>query len=386
MKETLRKIDIPLLLVTLLLLAIGLIMVFSSSSIAAVLQYNQTEYYFFKKQVIVVILGLCLAFFLLFFKTKNYAVLSRLFILGVLAALLALRVYGTVTNSARSWFRLFGFSLQPSEFAKTFIILYLACVYGNRKKFAHAADILLPLIPCIVIFGLVVMEPDLGTAAIIAFICMFIFFSLPVKKNKVMTALRVLTIVGAIGFVFALQNMDMLTENQVSRLQYKEPCKRYLEETGYQVCNGYIAIHNGGLWGVGLGNSTQKYLYLPEAHTDFIFPIIVEELGYVGGCVILLLYLFLLYRILVIARNATTLRGSIIAFGTFGYLFTHIVVNMGGLLALIPLTGVPLPFLSYGGSFMLNLLVLMALTQRVAIESKEDTYKREVKQIVGGKR
>ncbi len=386
MKNKLRKLDIPLLLVSIILLALGLVMVFSSSSIAAVLQYNQTEYYFFKKQVIVVIGGLIIAFFLLFFKTKNYSVLSRLFIIGAIASLLSLRVYGTVTNSARSWFRIFGFSLQPSEFAKTFIILYLACAYGNRKKFTHVADVFIPLVPCVVIFGLVLMEPDLGTAAIIAFICMFIFFSLPVQKNRVMLVLKGITILGGIAALFMLQNnLDMLTESQASRLHYKEPCKRYLEETGYQVCNGYIAIHNGGLWGVGLGNSTQKYLYLPEAHTDFIFPIIVEELGLIGGAIILLLYLLLLYRILVIARNATSLRGSIIAFGTFGYIFTHIAVNMGGLLALIPLTGVPLPFLSYGGSFMLNLLILLALTQRVSIESKEDIYQREVKRIVGGK-
>ena len=117
-----------------------------------------------------------------------------------------------------------------------------------------------------------------------------------------------------------------------------------MEESGYQVCNGYIAIHNGGLFGVGLGASTQKYLYLPAAHTDFIFAIITEELGLIGGGCVLIAYIFLLFRILVIARNATNLRNSIIAFGTFAYILSHITINLGGLLAIIPLTGVPYRF------------------------------------------
>ena len=200
---------------------------------------------------------------------------------------------------------------------------------------------------------------------------MFIFFSLPLSNNKNIKILRIATVIAAIGGVFFLNfNSDILTSAQASRFNFKNPCSRYLEETGYQVCNGYIAIHNGGIFGVGLGASTQKFLYLPAAHTDFIFPIIVEELGLIGGTCVLIAYIIILFRILVIARNATNLRNSIIAFGTFAYILSHIVINLGGLLALIPLTGVPLPLLSYGGSFMLNIMILIALTQRVNIETK----------------
>lgn len=370
-KNSFKNVDIPLLVVTTALIVFGLIMVFSSSSVTSVLSYKKTPYFFFEKQLITVIVGLLASIIVINFETENYKIISRLGILLMIVLLIALKTYGTVTNSARSWFKIFGFSVQPSEFAKTFIILYLAVRYSTIKKFNNVTDVFLPMIPCIIVFFLVALEPDLGTACLIAIICMFIFFSLPLSKNKNMSILRIATIICAVGGMCFLNfNSDMLTSAQASRFNFKNPCSRYLEETGYQVCNGYIAIHNGGLFGVGLGNSTQKYLYLPAAHTDFIFPIIVEELGLIGGACVLIAYIFLLFRILVIARNATNLRNSIIAFGTFAYVLSHIVINLGGLLAIIPLTGVPLPFLSYGGSFMLNLMILISLTQRVNIETK----------------
>lgn len=376
MKEIFKKLDKPLLILTIILSALGLVMIFSSSSIAAVLQYGQTEYYFFSKQAMFIAIGFILSIVIYNIPTKWYKGLSILGLGLIILVLIGLKTYGQVTNSARSWFKIAGFSIQPSEFAKTIIILYLATWYGSKKKFKSIYDTFIPLIPCVIIFFLVASEPDLGTACIIASICMFIFFTLPFEKNIVMTSIKIVTITGIVGgLVFLNSNSSfidkLLTSTQASRFNFKNPCSRYLEETGYQVCNGYIAINNGSVLGVGLGKSTQKYLYLPEAHTDFIFPIIVEELGLIGGCIVLLLYMFLLYRILVIARNAKTLRGSIIAFGTFAFILTHIIVNLGGLLALIPLTGVPLPFLSYGGSFILNLFILLALTQRVAIENKK---------------
>lgn len=376
MRDALRKIDKPLFALTIILSIFGLIMIFSASSISTVLQYKVSEYYFFYKQAVFLIVGLVLSFFIILVPTEWYKKFSLLGIIVIIATLIGLRTYGQVTNSARSWFKIMGFSIQPSEFAKTFIILFLASCYGSKKKYASFYDTFIPLIPCVIIFFLVAAEPDLGTATIIALICMFIFFTLPFNKNKYMLLLKFGTIVGILGvLIFLNGNSSILTSSQASRFNFKNPCSRYLEETGYQVCNGYIAINNGGLFGVGLGKSTQKYLYLPESHTDFIFPIIVEELGLVTGGIVLIAYIVVLFRVLVIARNAKTLSGSILAFGTFAYIIMHIVINLGGLLALIPLTGVPLPFLSYGGSFALNLLVLLAITQRVAIETKSTKKK-----------
>lgn len=375
MKESIKKLDKTLLIVTIVLSIFGLVMIFSSSSISAVLLYKLPQYYFFKKQALFIITGLIISLVIICIPTTKYKGLSILAMAGILTILALLKTYGTVTNSAKSWLDIGPISLQPSEFAKTIIILFLACWYGSRinkkKPFKSIYDIFIPLIPCVGVFFLVASEPDLGTAAIIAFLCIFIFFTLPFQKNKFLSFMKILSVIIGITLVIFLNtNSNFLTSTQASRFNFKNPCSRYLEETGYQVCNGYIAINNGSILGVGLGKSSQKYLYLPESHTDFIFPIIVEELGLLGGGTVFLLYIILLYRILVIARNAKSLTGSIIAFGTFSYIFIHICVNIGGLLALIPLTGVPLPFLSYGGSFMINLLILIAFTQRVAIETK----------------
>ena len=136
------------------------------------------------------------------------------------------------------------------------------------------------------------------------------------------------------------------------------------------MCNGYIAINNGGLTGIGLGNSTQKYLYLPYPYTDFIFAVIVEELGLVVGILIILSYLYLLYRILKIGRDSYTNRGALLCYGVAVYMFLHVIVNLMGLFGLMPMTGVPLPFMSYGGSFTLCLMVSLAIVQRVNIENK----------------
>lgn len=380
MKESLQKIDKPLYILTLILLTVGLIMVFSSSNIAAVLQYKYTASHFFVRQLAVILVGLFIVFPIVITNhTEKYNFLSIILIVGIIGTMIALRIHGITTNNARSWFPIFGFSFQPSEFSKTVIILYLACIYGVNRKWKNNLNILIPLIPTVIIFGLIVLEPDLGTAMIVLAIVTTIFYSLPFTKTKEIKILRLLGIVGFISMILLLQNTEnisFLREHQKQRLTFKNPCERYLEDTGYQVCNGYIAINNGGLLGAGLSKSTQKYLYLPEAHTDFIFPIIVEELGLIGGSLILVLQILVLYRILVIAKHAKNLRGSIIAIGTFAYILSHIIVNIGGLLALIPLTGVPLPFMSYGGSFMLNLIILISLTQRVAIESKTKVGKK----------
>lgn len=386
LRKLFRNLDKRLLIISILFIVFGLIMIFSASSISATLQYGLPEYYFFRKQLIIIIVGGIASFICLFIPIKRYKFLSLLGILGIICVLALLKTYGTVTNSARSWFSLFGgFSIQPSEFAKLFIILFLACSYGSKKKIKNVQDLFIPLIPCAIVAVLVACEPDLGTALIITCITALIFFALPIEKNKTMQLVKGLAVIAiGLGVIFLNNIPSFLTETQASRFNYHNPCSRYLEETGYQVCNGYIAINNGGITGVGLGKSTQKYLYLPEAHTDFIFPIIVEELGLIGGALVLLAYIILLYSLLVIACNASNLTGSIIAFGTFSYILMHIIVNIGGLLALIPLTGVPLPFLSYGGSYMLNLMVLLGLCQRVAIETKEYKYKLEVKKTLEG--
>ncbi|NLA33194.1 MAG: FtsW/RodA/SpoVE family cell cycle protein [Mollicutes bacterium] len=183
------------------------------------------------------------------------------------------------------------------------------------------------------------------------------------------------------GLSFLVFKNDFLKGFQKERFNYKQPCLRYVERSGYQLCNSFIAINNGGLFGSGLGNSTQKYLYLPAGHTDFIFVIILEELGSIVGVLIIIAYIYMLYRIVKIAKSTSNLRNSIIAFGTFIIISVHILINLAGILGLIPLTGVPLPFLSYGGSFTIVTYMLIFLVQRVAVENNQSKHAKELKRL-----
>ena len=302
----------------------------------------------------------------------------------LLDSLALLFVKGKIAGGAISWFDLKYFKVQPSEFAKSILVIFMAIYYNklHYKKVKNIYAYFVPLGFAAIIIGLVFMQPDLGSAAIIAGIVFLTFISIPVVQNNIMKFIKIIAIGCILAMVaFLYSGNDFLSSIQKGRLNFRNPCSRYTETTGYQVCNGFIAINNGGLFGVGLGNSTQKYLYLPESHTDFIFPIIVEELGLVTGIIIILGYAYILSRILKIAKTSENLRCSILAYGTFWYFTLHILVNLLGVLALIPLTGVPLPFLSYGGSFTVNAIIMIFVVERVNIENKINKTKREIKAL-----
>lgn len=385
MGKLFSKMDIPLFIITIVYIILGLVMIYSASSITAVVRYGYEPYHFFIRQAIFV--GVAVLFGLLFvinLPTRAYGTLAWPMLIALIASLAFLFVNGKITNNAVSWYDLKYFNIQPSEFAKSILIIFMA-IYYNKLYYKKVKNIYAYLIPLgfgIIVVGLVAMQPDLGSAAIIAGIVFLTFISIPVVKNNFVKFLKII-VIGVIiaGVAFLYSGSDLLNSMQESRFNFLNPCSRYTEQTGYQVCNGFIAINNGGLFGVGLGNSTQKYLYLPESHTDFIFPIIVEELGLVVGVLIILGYIFMLWRILKIAKTSENLRCSIIAYGTFWYLALHILVNLLGVLALIPLTGVPLPFLSYGGSFNINAIIMIFLVERVCIENKINKTKREIKAL-----
>lgn len=381
MKKMLSKMDKPLLFFTILYSILGLIMILSASSVSAVLRYHVSTYYFFIRQLLFIIVSFAIGLVVLKLPTSKYKYFTPFLVLGILAALAGLFIYGRISNGAQSWYKIGFFNLQPTEFAKSIIIIYMAVFYDRilKKKNTNVYNYLIPIAVAIVMFLLICMQPDFGGAVILAGITFLIFIILPIEKNNFTRLLKFLGIALIIGgIVFINSGNDFFNETQMARFKFKEPCKRYKEDTGYQVCNGFIAMHNGGLFGVGLGNSTQKYLYLPEAHTDFIFAIIVEELGLIFGILVILGYLYILYRILRIAKKSCTLRGSILAYGTFALIFMHLLINFLGSLAVIPLTGVPLPLLSYGGSFTINIIVMLFVVQRVSIENNIAREKQEM--------
>ena len=371
MKKTIKYLDKPLLITTVFLFIFGLVMVFSASNVTAYMSQAVSPYNYFFKQGAFLLFGLFLFFVTINVKPKNYGALSWFGMLIGIASLVGLFILSQAKNQAVSWYDLGPISIQPSEFIKIITIVWLASYYDkNKSRLNTYTRCLFPLGICGIVAFLIFLQPDLGTMLIYAAIVGIIYISIPM--NKVIKGKTFFGIVGAGVILLVLMfSGTIMQDRQTSRINsMHNPCDRILD-TGNQVCNCYIAINNGGLFGVGLGNSTQKYLYLPEPYTDFIFAIIVEELGVVTGVTLVLLYMFILLRILIIGRNTKSNKGATICYGTAAYIFLHIIVNLMGIMGMIPMTGVPLPFMSYGGSFTICLIVALSLVQRVSIDNRQ---------------
>ncbi len=373
MRKIFSKLDKPLLITTIVFSIFGLIMILSASSMESYMRYDYSPYHYFFRQLIFLIVGVIVFLFVIIFPTKNYKKFSVFLITIITLALVGLLIYGYAANNAVSWYKIGPVTIQPSEFAKLAIIIYLSVYYEkHRDDMDEQLYILKPILFIIIVVGLVAIQPDMGTALIITFITLIVFYGVPIsKKNRSMFNKIFIGGVIVVGLVLITAGNRLLKSYQLERFNFLNPCERYQEDSGYQLCNSFIAFKNGGLDGQGLGASTQKYLYLPESYTDFIYPIIVEEWGLMVGIIILIGYMVMLFRVIKVARRATCLRNSLICYGVFAYLLTHIMINLGGVMGLIPLTGVPLPFLSYGGSYVVCLFIAMGLVQRVSIENNK---------------
>ena len=378
MKKT--KLDKTLMFLMIIFSVFGLIMVLSASSMSSYMRYHNTIYNYFIKQGIFMIIGLIAFFIALYFPSKVFKKTSFAITIILTISLVGLLVYGEHYATAKSWYYIGPFSIQPSEIIKVFIILYLANYYGNNSdKLDNQWALIKPIIPCVIIFFLIAMQPDFGTAFIILLIVLSIFYAIPLKNNsgRKMVSRLLLVSVLSIAVYAILTGGSFLRDYQLQRFNFLNPCDRYQEESGYQLCNSLIAFKNGGLLGKGIGESTQKYMYLPESHTDFIFPIIVEEWGLLVGALIIILYGYMVYTIMRISREANNLSSSILVFGIGIYFLSHIIINLVGVMGMGPLTGVPLPFLSYGGSFTITIFFAMGLVQRVHYEGYLQEKRRQ---------
>lgn len=381
MKKIFSKMDKPLLFITITFFLFGLVMILSASSMESLMRYGRSPYYYFYREAIFLLLGFILFLIVILIPTKVYQKIYYLLMFSIILCLGALVVVGHSAKGTQGWFDLGPISIQPSEFAKIITIIFLACHYEkNKLVLDNHKTLLSPLIYIIVILLLVAIQPDFGTATIIALITFFMFFALPMSK-KIRFKYNSLVTLGIILLIttFAITKGSFLKGYQLERFNFLKPCERYQENSGYQLCNSFIAFTNGGLTGQGIGNSTQKYLYLPESYTDFIFPIIVEEWGVFMGIIIIITYLFILYRLYTIARKANNLENSLLAYGVCIYFFLHIAINLIGVMGIGPLTGVPLPFLSYGGSYAISSLIALGLAQRVCIEENNNKLRKKKK-------
>lgn len=376
MRRVIKDSDKLILFITIVLSLFGLFNIVTASSREAVINLEKSIYYYFYKHSIILAASLVATIIVMNMPLKKYYKFIPLLFFGIIGLNVFLIVQGTTTRGASNWIDLGFFNLQPSEIAKPIMIIALSFYLEKfskvltSNKVSHLKYLLIILSIGIPLILLVVLQKDLGTAIILAMIFTVIFLTSPIlphDKFKTIFVGGVLLLVGVLGYIVIKGNP--LTKAQLSRFDYRNPCSHY-STTGYQICNAFIAINKGGAFGLGIGKSTQKYSYIPEPHTDMVFSIISEENGLVGGSLIFLCYTVLIYRILRLARITDTIKNRYICIGVATYIFMHIAINLGGLFGLIPLTGVPLPFLSYGGSFTLSLLISIALVQRVSIETK----------------
>lgn len=385
MKKIIKRIkgiyndmDKPLFYITVCFYIFGLLAIVSASSREAVVRYGATLYHYFFKQISALTAGFVAFLFIINVDSKKYKFWGILAYLVVLGALFYLLFWGSEINGAKNWISVPGFgSLQPGEFAKPALIIVLSLVFEKfYKNLRNSNDksrikiFILILLLVILPAGLIFLCKDLGTMIILVFIFGIMFLASPILRiDKLRIILISIALVGiALLGMYAIKGY-ILTPSQLSRFNFIDPCSRY-ETGGYQVCNGFIAINDGGLFGLGIGKSKQKYSYLAEPHTDSIFAIISEELGLLRCSIIFLMYIIVLLRILMISTKASTMRGRYICLGVASYLFIHIFLNLGGIFGSIPLTGVPLPFLSYGGSSALSTIISLSMVERVNIETR----------------
>lgn len=375
-RKTYRDMDKVLFWTTLAMFIVGLLSIVSASSREAVVRYGSTLYHYFFRQLIMLAIGFGLSFFIININTKSYKKYAVIGFIGINLVLLYLWLYGTAHKGAQNWLYIPGLgSFQPSEFAKPIIIVCLSLLFEQfYKKLRDPKMKHWDMIGMILLVGLfsaviIFLQKDLGTMIIIVAIFGIMFLASPILKSEKIKTIGLLIVIASVGMLGmkAIKGY-ILTDAQLARFNFFNPCTRY-ETGGYQVCNGFIALNDGGLLGLGIGKSKQKYSYISEPHTDSIFAIIGEELGFIRSSLIFVVYAFILYRILGLSAKANTIRGKYICLGVAVYLFMHIFLNLGGILGLIPLTGVPLPFLSYGGSFTISFIVALTLVQRVAIET-----------------
>ncbi len=360
-----REIDQPLVYISAGIIIFGLIMLSSASSVIAYNTYHDS-YYFFKHQLFGLVLGLFGAWF---FSRVDYHI-WRKYALWMLIASIGLLLLVFIPGlsarwgSSRSWINLFGFSLQPSEFVKITFLLYLAAWLEGRKK--NLGEVARGLGPFLAVLGaiafLMILQPDMGTLTIIALASLVVYF---------IGGGRVKHLVGIIllGLV-AVAVMVNIYPYQANRFKCLADPSFSPDKYCYQINQSLIAVGSGGIIGRGLGASRQKFLYLPQAQNDAIFPIISEETGLIFSVVLILLYLALFYRGLFIAKSAPDDFGKILAMGIVSWMIFQAFINIGGMVNLLPMTGVPLPLISYGGSAMLVALSSLGILANISKQGR----------------
>jgi cell division protein FtsW len=349
--------DRTLLILTLTLSVLGIIAVADASAPQALSVFND-KFYFVKQQLIWGGFGLALLFIV---SQIHYSIWEKIAlplffisILGLLAVIIP--SIGTQTLGARRWLILGSISVQPSEFVKLSLAIYLAKVYSKNK------GLIAYFLPLVVVLGLIMLQPDLGTALVVGGMAMTQIFVSGINLFYFLGALAM----GVLASLILIITSPYRKERLLTFLSVtQDPLGK-----SYHIRQVLLALGSGGLFGVGLGASRQKYLFLPEAATDSVFAVIAEEVGFIGALVVLLLLGIFILKAFKIAKNAPDKFSQLLGIGIVSWIGIQIFLNIGSMVALTPLTGVPLPFFSYGGSALTMVLVASGILLNISKHGK----------------
>ncbi len=356
-------LDRPLMLATLVLMAVGLVMVFSASAMMAETRYG-SAYLFFRKQLIWDVLGLVAMLLVMRLDYHRWQKWTRPLLGAAIAGLVLVLAVGRVVKGARRWIHFGGFTFQPSELAKIALILWLASYLDRRQsQIKNFGNGLLPALMVIgAVCGLMVVEPDLGTPLMLGSVCMMMLFLAGIRIDHI--AMVALAACGPLYFL-----LFHVPYRRRRLMAFLNPWAD-AQGAGYQVTQSLMAFGSGGFLGKGLGASTLKLLYLPDPHTDFIFPIIGEELGFLGAIMLILLFIFWGMRGWQVAKRAPDLFGQLLASGITAWMLLQAVINMGVSCGVLPTKGLPLPFVSFGGSSTLISMIAVGIMLNISSQGR----------------
>lgn len=353
------------------LLTFGLVMLFSASSPVSYARFGNT-YNYFLHQFLIALFSVGVFYVASKIDYRWWKKFASFFLLSSIVLLVLVFIPGLKADhgTANSWINVFGFSFQPSELVKISFLIYLSTwLEAKKDNLGSFGDGVLPFLAILGVISLLMLaQPDLGTLFIIAFTAMVVFFSGGGKLSHIIISIL---LAGLLLFLM----LSMKSSYQSDRFKCLKDPNYSAQDKCYQINQSLIAVGSGGIFGRGIGESRQKYMYLPEVWGDSIFPIIAEELGFIFSAILILLFLFLFYRGLLIAKNAPDLFGSMMATGVITWLAVQSFLNIGGMINLIPMTGVPLPFISAGGSSVLSALLAMGILVNISKHTKN--YERK---------
>lgn len=354
-----KRIDLFLLFSVMFLTFFGLFMIYDASSFVAFRDFAD-KYHYVKDQIFWILIGFGALLFFLHFDYHKFYNLAIPILLGAIGLLILVFIPGIGVKllGARRWIDLKFTLIQPSEFVKLALAIYLAAWFSNKEKGRLWAFLALLAL----VLGLVMLEPDMGTAAIILFEGIAIYF---LSGARVMYFVILAPIIAFLGILLA-----KLEPYRAARLATFLNVNQDVSTSSYHVRQILIALGSGGLTGVGFGNSLQKYAYLPENTTDSIFAIVAEELGFIGASFIIAIFVIMVWRGFYIATNAKDTFGKLLAGGITTFLAGQVLINLAAQTALLPLTGIPLPFISYGGSALIINLTAIGILLNIAKQGK----------------